>query len=104
MSSHSAGLAPSTAGRSSRKCHDEVSVVLRSQQDLQKSLHRLGGEVQKIFQRLPRADFASRTSKIPLLRRRCQRLGTKVKEIQDRLSRVAVIAETIPSSQPGSQA
>ena len=68
--------------KSVEDCHGEVTVVLESQQELQKSLHRLGGEVQKIFQRLPRADITKRTSKIPVLRRRCQRLGTKVQEIQ----------------------
>ena len=64
------------------ECHEEVTNVLGSQQELQKSLHRLGSEVQKIFQRLPRAEVTKRTSKIPVLRRRCQRLGSKVKEIQ----------------------
>mmetsp|Transcript_28874 Transcript_28874/g.60851 ORF Transcript_28874/g.60851 Transcript_28874/m.60851 type:complete len:124 (+) Transcript_28874:80-451(+) len=79
------------------ECHSEVSLVLESQQELQKSLHRLGGEVQKIFQRLPRSEVAGQTAKIPVLRRRCQRLGTKVKDIQERLSRIATIAESIPS-------
>ena len=65
-------------------CNSEVKVVLQSQKDLQKSLHRLGAEVQKIFQRLPRASIANRTSKIPALRKRCQRLGSKVKEVQVR--------------------
>ncbi|WZN63136.1 hypothetical protein HKI87_07g46810 [Chloropicon roscoffensis] len=78
-------------------CHDEVRVVLTSQQELQKALHRLGGEVQKVFQRLPRTEMTKTTSKIPVLRRRCQRLGVKVKEIQDRLARISVIAEQIPS-------
>ncbi|QDZ19054.1 hypothetical protein HOP50_02g15630 [Chloropicon primus] len=82
-------------------CHEEVSLVLESQQELQKSLHRLGGEVQKVFQRLPRTEITKRTSKIPVLRRRCQRLGSKVKEIQDRLARISVIAEGLPAQQAG---
>jgi len=76
--------------------------VLESQQELQKSLHRLGGEVQKVFQRLPRTEITKRTSKIPVLRRRCQRLGSKVKEIQVSSHAARFKALSPPRSHPQS--
>lgn len=66
------------------ECNSEVKLVLQTQKDLQIALHRLGGEVQKIFQRLPRADITNKTNKISSMKRRVGRLNYSLGQIQVR--------------------